>query len=560
MELIHIDPKLLSSGPVDPRRTAAPALSDQQLAVNIAKVGLLQPPLARRTEDGVKIIAGRRRVAACVSLERPLIPVLILDDDTSDDAIRALSENVQRQNLGPVDQWRAIEQCLSERWTEEAIAVAMGLTVRTIRKLRLLAGILPGILDRIAIGDMPSEQYLRTIAAATREEQAAVWKRHKPTKGRPTVSWFQVAQALQKHRISAAIAKFGPDEEQAFGIVWEDDLFEQAGQESRFTTQVDAFMAAQQAWLEVNVPKNGVILAVSDHGDPKLSPKAERIYGKPSRGDSVGYHVNLRTGVIEEIAFRLRERARKSGRAGTDPACVGHAPPPRPDITQKGRALIGDIRTEALHQAIKEAPIADDTLLGLLVLALAAANVSVHTPHGHYGTDRRAVANGLVEGGKLTGDSNRLRQAARAMLVEVLSCRENASNSGLPARLCGEAVNADAWLPNMATEEFLSCLSRSGMEKSAGIHKILPRQRVKDTRAALISDVAGGTFILPEARFALTDEEAAEMTADSAAGPADEQPKGLKEDDEDAEGESLAEPASWQYGESGQAVENRPSA
>ena len=67
MRLISIDPVLLKPNPHNPRRTAAPALSDQQLTVNIAEVGLLQPPLVRDTADGMTIVAGqgRRSGRAC---------------------------------------------------------------------------------------------------------------------------------------------------------------------------------------------------------------------------------------------------------------------------------------------------------------------------------------------------------------------------------------------------------------------------------------------------------------------------------------------------------------
>jgi ParB family chromosome partitioning protein len=566
MRLISIDPVLLKPNPHNPRRTAALALSDQQLTVNIAEVGLLQPPLVRDTEDGMTIVAGHRRVAACVALKRPVIHALVVDDDITDDAIRALSENVQRVNLGPVDQWRAVEHCLSDRWTEEAIAVAMGLTLRTIRKLRLLASIHPAILDRIALGDMPEERFLRTIAAATREEQASVWKKHKPTKTRPSVSWFQVAQALEKRRMSAILAKFGPDEEQAFGIVWEEDLFEQADKDCRFTTQVEAFLAAQQAWIEANLPKHAVLLPTTEHGEPKLPAKAERSWGKPGRGDTVGCYINPRTGAIDEVGFRLPEPATKKGRAD---AAGALSPTARPEITKKGMALIGDLRTEALHTAFEEGPIADEALFGLLVLALAASNVSIDGPRGRFSADRRGIAARLVEGGTLTGDSGLLRQAARAMLAEVFSCRENASNSGLFARISGEAVNGDAWLPNMATEDFLSCLSKAGVEKAAGAVSVLPRQRAKDTRAALISAVGDGTFILPSARFALTAEEAAKIAAYSAIEPedglsADETSDGGEEDgtaDESAVSEGEAGPAPWERGQPGSVPDDiRPGA
>jgi hypothetical protein len=55
---------------------------------------------------------------------------------------------------------------------EQAIADALALPLRTVRRLKLLAHLHPAMLDVMAQGRMPSEEHLRTIASATREEQA----------------------------------------------------------------------------------------------------------------------------------------------------------------------------------------------------------------------------------------------------------------------------------------------------------------------------------------------------------------------------------------------------
>src|SRR5690606_6622264 len=100
--------------------------------------------------------------------------------------------NLARENLNPVDQWRAIERLVALGWTEDGIGVALALPVRQIKKLRLLANVLPAMLDQMAKGDMPNEQQLRTIAAAALVEQKEVWKKHKPSRADPQVSWWSV--------------------------------------------------------------------------------------------------------------------------------------------------------------------------------------------------------------------------------------------------------------------------------------------------------------------------------------------------------------------------------
>src|ERR1019366_7707427 len=84
----------------------------------------------------------------------------------------------------------------------------------------------------------------------TREEQAQVWKKHKPKKGQTDIAWHEVARALAKRRMPASAAQFGEDLAKAYGIVWEDDLFAPPGEDSRYTTNVEAFFGAQQEWLK----------------------------------------------------------------------------------------------------------------------------------------------------------------------------------------------------------------------------------------------------------------------------------------------------------------------
>ncbi len=93
------------------------------------------------------------------------------------------------------------------------------------------------------------------------------------------------------------------------------------------------------------------------------------------------------------------------------------------------------------------------------------------------------------------------------MLVQVLSCRENMSKSGMAARYAGAVIGADLYLPNMATQEFLSCLSKQAMESAASANRVAPRNTGKQTRAALIEHVGAGSFVHPAALFPPTARE-----------------------------------------------------
>ena len=168
--------------------------------------------------------------------------MLVCDADEAADAMRSVAENLIRASMSSVDIWRAIERLEAQGWNEQAIADALALPVRTVRRLKLLAHLHPAMLDVMALGSMPNEEQLRTIAAATREEQAQVWKKHKPKKGQTDVAWYEVARALAKRRMPASAAKFGDDLAKAYGIVWEDDLFAPPGEDSRYTTNVEGLL------------------------------------------------------------------------------------------------------------------------------------------------------------------------------------------------------------------------------------------------------------------------------------------------------------------------------
>ncbi len=505
MELRTVDPRTLKINPDNPRRTGAGEHPDAQMVANIKAVGILQPPVVREKGKHLEIVAGHRRVAAAIAAGFPEVLVLVRGPDDGGDNVRALSENVVRAQLDVVSQWKAIEALASADWTEEAISTALALPVRTLRKLRLLAQMLPAMLTQMELGDVPGEAYLRIIAAASPDEQAAAWKRCKPKKGQQA-AWHEVARVLEKRTLPAKVARFDDELARIYGVTWTDDLFVPAGEDGRTTDQVEQFMAAQGEWLANNLPEGGHLAELDQYGSPRLPREAMRSYGKPRKGESIACYVDPRTGEVEQVAYRLPEPRRGVG-AGTGTGGKP-APQPRADITSKGVDMIGALRTDALHQALRESAIPDDVLIGLLVLGLGAQNVQVHSGAAAKGYGwREGIAGRLTEGGVLTQDLGVLRGAAREMLVEVLSCRVGMSQSGMGARYAGAAIGADALLPDMATTDFLKCLSKQAMERTASANGVAPRNTGKETRAAMIAHCAGGTFVHPAALFPPTAQE-----------------------------------------------------
>jgi ParB/RepB/Spo0J family partition protein len=108
---------------------------------SIKEKGVIQPITVRRSEEGYEIIAGERRVRASKELGLETVPAYILDIDSDGEMLElALIENVQRENLNPVEialgYHRLMEEC---GLTQEQVSVKVGKDRSTVANfLRLL--------------------------------------------------------------------------------------------------------------------------------------------------------------------------------------------------------------------------------------------------------------------------------------------------------------------------------------------------------------------------------------------------------------------------------------
>jgi ParB family chromosome partitioning protein len=134
--------------PSQPRTTFdESALED--LADSIKEVGVLQPVLVRAREDGFELVAGERRWRAARVAGLSEIPAVIRDEDEEQwhNLTEALIENVQRENLGPLEQAAAFSQLMEDfGWTHEQVGQRVAKSRSTITNtLRLL---LQGLVER----------------------------------------------------------------------------------------------------------------------------------------------------------------------------------------------------------------------------------------------------------------------------------------------------------------------------------------------------------------------------------------------------------------------------
>ena len=106
-------------GPTQPRRYLDRDKM-QGLIESIRKHGILQPLLVKEaTEGGYELIAGERRYRAAKSLQLGTVPVIICSLDDQDAWAVALVENLQREDLNPVEETKGILQLLSWKLSRE---------------------------------------------------------------------------------------------------------------------------------------------------------------------------------------------------------------------------------------------------------------------------------------------------------------------------------------------------------------------------------------------------------------------------------------------------------
>jgi ParB family transcriptional regulator, chromosome partitioning protein len=138
--LVELPVREIRPNPFQPRRDVDTA-SLEDLKSSIQKAGLLQPIVVRTASSGgYELIAGERRLRACQALGWERVPAVKREVDDRTVLTLALIENLQRDDLSPVDEARGYERLIAEfNLTQQHVADAVGRDRSTVANaLRLL--------------------------------------------------------------------------------------------------------------------------------------------------------------------------------------------------------------------------------------------------------------------------------------------------------------------------------------------------------------------------------------------------------------------------------------
>lgn len=132
----------LSEIRTSPRQTRRAFSPDKlsELASSIEEVGLVQPIVVRQSGDGYELVSGERRLRAFQALGRERIPAVVREMPEAEAAAAVLIENIQREDLSPVEEALAYRSLVKEfDLTQEEVARRVGKSrVHVTNSLRLL--------------------------------------------------------------------------------------------------------------------------------------------------------------------------------------------------------------------------------------------------------------------------------------------------------------------------------------------------------------------------------------------------------------------------------------
>jgi len=142
----------------------------QELAASIKEKGVLQPLLVCRIDGGYELIAGERRLRAAMKAGLDTVPVMFKDVDDRERQEIALIENIQREDLNPLEEARGYQSLIAQyHYTQEDVAQKVGKSrsavTNALRLLKLDDTIKNDLLDNtISMGHARAYLALETAA------------------------------------------------------------------------------------------------------------------------------------------------------------------------------------------------------------------------------------------------------------------------------------------------------------------------------------------------------------------------------------------------------------
>lgn len=148
-EVIYVQTEKIKPNPFQPRESFN-VQGIEELSHSMKEKGVIQPLLVRRKGDSYELIAGERRLRAAQLLNLKEVPILVKDVEDRDSLELALIENIQREDLNPIEEAHAYQYLIDKfQVTQEKISEVLGKARVTITNILRLLKLPQEIQDEI---------------------------------------------------------------------------------------------------------------------------------------------------------------------------------------------------------------------------------------------------------------------------------------------------------------------------------------------------------------------------------------------------------------------------
>jgi len=355
----------------NPRRTLDRE-AVRTLARSIAIDGVLQNLIVRRESEATfRVVSGKRRYLALKLLKRQSIvdetypvPVEIKDELTDDEALRlATVENVQREQLHPLDEAEAFARLLQAGGTIEAIVEKTGLRGPTVKRRLALASLAPEAKNALRDGTI-TRSIAEALTLGSHSRQRSILASLEYGE-RPDAD--EIRHMLLDDKPSIAMALF-PREQYTGAIAT--DLF--AAEETTYFEDVEEFMRLQQAAVEELAEKHRATAPWVDVLNVYSVPWWQ--YRQADEGELPGVVINLHpSGAVEVREDLARHRFEPRVVETTKETPVAPAPRVRekPEFTTALLEYVSCQKSAAIQAALLANPRkAKEVAATLLLLGL----------------------------------------------------------------------------------------------------------------------------------------------------------------------------------------------
>ncbi len=176
-KIIYLETDGVSANPYQPRSNFDKEKLNE-LADSIKKHGILQPIVVSKRDDKYELIAGERRLRAAKLLGIKEVPVVVKEVSDRDRLELSIIENIQRQNLNPVEEGKSYKRLMEEfGLTQDEIAKQVGRGISNVSSsIRILK--LPIIIQEALSARQLSLSHAKIILSyPTKLEQIRVFKK-----------------------------------------------------------------------------------------------------------------------------------------------------------------------------------------------------------------------------------------------------------------------------------------------------------------------------------------------------------------------------------------------